>query len=104
MFVHRSTLWTQKGQLKLADFGLARAFGLPVRSFSHEVLFLDSKTMADRECNRLLRCGTVHQTFYLDQRRTPPALTCGLLVACSLRWAMAALLSSLAPQLLTSWP
>lgn len=27
-------------QLKLADFGLARAFGVPVRSFSHEVVTL----------------------------------------------------------------
>lgn len=28
------------GELKLADFGLARAFGIPVRSFSHEVVTL----------------------------------------------------------------
>ena len=27
----------QKGELKLADFGLARAFGIPVRCFSAEV-------------------------------------------------------------------
>jgi len=27
----------QKGDLKLADFGLARAFGIPVRSYSNEV-------------------------------------------------------------------
>lgn len=26
--------------LKLADFGLARAFGIPVRAYTHEVLFL----------------------------------------------------------------
>jgi cyclin-dependent kinase 2 len=25
--------------LKLADFGLARAFGIPVRTFTHEVFF-----------------------------------------------------------------
>ncbi|ETO32077.1 hypothetical protein RFI_05040, partial [Reticulomyxa filosa] len=31
---------TLKGQLKLADFGLARAFGIPVRSFTHEVVTL----------------------------------------------------------------
>ena len=30
----------QAGDLKLADFGLARAFGIPVRSFSHEVVTL----------------------------------------------------------------
>ena len=27
----------QKGELKLADFGLARAFGIPVRIYSAEV-------------------------------------------------------------------
>ena len=25
------------GRIKLADFGLARAFGLPVRTYTHEV-------------------------------------------------------------------
>lgn len=30
----------QHGQLKLADFGLARAFGIPVRSLTHEVVTL----------------------------------------------------------------
>jgi len=29
-----------QGNLKLADFGLARAFGLPVRSYTHEVVTL----------------------------------------------------------------
>ena len=29
----------QNGELKLADFGLARAFGIPVRCFSAEVSF-----------------------------------------------------------------
>jgi hypothetical protein len=29
----------QRWELKLADFGLARAFGIPVRSYSHEVCF-----------------------------------------------------------------
>lgn len=27
----------KKGELKLGDFGLARAYGIPVRSYSHEV-------------------------------------------------------------------
>mmetsp|Transcript_7167 Transcript_7167/g.15562 ORF Transcript_7167/g.15562 Transcript_7167/m.15562 type:complete len:171 (-) Transcript_7167:280-792(-) len=30
----------KKGMLKLADFGLARAFGIPVRSYTHEVVTL----------------------------------------------------------------
>lgn len=29
--------WWQGGVLKLADFGLARASGIPVKSFTHEV-------------------------------------------------------------------
>jgi len=30
----------QNGELKLADFGLARAFGIPVRCYSAEVIQL----------------------------------------------------------------
>ena len=30
-------VFVQKGELKLADFGLARAFGIPVRQYSAEV-------------------------------------------------------------------
>jgi cyclin-dependent kinase len=33
-------LTQQEGELKLADFGLARAFGIPVRSYTHEVVTL----------------------------------------------------------------
>lgn len=30
----------QQGRLKLADFGLARAFGIPLRTYTHEVVTL----------------------------------------------------------------
>lgn len=33
-------LITKRGELKLADFGLARAFGIPVNTFSNEVVTL----------------------------------------------------------------
>lgn len=33
-------LINREGHLKLADFGLARAFGIPVRSYTHEVVTL----------------------------------------------------------------
>ena len=33
-----------QGELKLADFGLARAFGIPVRSYTHEVCFFSCVT------------------------------------------------------------
>lgn len=36
----QNLLINSNGELKLADFGLARAFGIPVRSFSHEVVTL----------------------------------------------------------------
>ena len=32
--------YTKTGELKLADFGLARAFGIPVRCYSAEVVTL----------------------------------------------------------------
>ena len=33
----QNLLINRQGKLKLADFGLARAFGIPVRSYTHEV-------------------------------------------------------------------
>ena len=44
MVLHRDlkpqNLLIRKGELKIADFGLARAFGAPVRAYSHEVVTL----------------------------------------------------------------
>ncbi|EDQ89694.1 uncharacterized protein MONBRDRAFT_25292 [Monosiga brevicollis MX1] len=36
----QNLLINKRGQLKLADFGLARPYGVPVRSYSHEVVTL----------------------------------------------------------------
>ena len=36
----KNLLINREGELKLADFGLARAFGIPVRSYTHEVVTL----------------------------------------------------------------
>jgi len=36
----QNLLINREGELKLADFGLARSFGIPVRSFTHEVVTL----------------------------------------------------------------
>jgi len=36
----QNLLISKRYELKLADFGLARAFGIPVRSYTHEVVTL----------------------------------------------------------------
>jgi len=36
----QNLLINMEGELKLADFGLARAFGIPVRNYTHEVVTL----------------------------------------------------------------
>lgn len=60
----------QKGELKLGDFGLARAFGIPVRNYSHEVdtvatiddilSALNNEQIHNR---RSLLCGTERQMY-----------------------------------------
>lgn len=35
----QNLLINKEGNLKLADFGLARAFGIPLRTYTHEVSF-----------------------------------------------------------------
>ena len=37
----QNLLIDKTGAIKIADFGLARAFGIPVRVYTHEVLLLD---------------------------------------------------------------
>jgi cyclin-dependent kinase len=39
----QNLLIDREGNLKLADFGLARAFGVPLRTYTHEVGFYSSK-------------------------------------------------------------
>lgn len=36
----QNLLISTQGCIKLADFGLARAFGVPVRTYTHEVYLL----------------------------------------------------------------
>lgn len=77
----QNLLIDQQGELKLADFGLARAFGLPVRTYTHEVEFPVGCTLFSLSlkffsrfflCSsfsfaiRWLRCGIVLQKFYWE--------------------------------------
>lgn len=43
----QNLLIDKRNNLKLADFGLARAFGIPMRTYTHEVSFLLSCYFAD---------------------------------------------------------
>ena len=36
----QNILVTEEGDIKLADFGLARAFGVPIKTLTHEVATL----------------------------------------------------------------
>lgn len=36
----QNILVTEEGDIKLADFGLARAFGVPIKTLTHEVVTL----------------------------------------------------------------
>ena len=63
-----------KHKLKLADFGLARAFGIPVRQYTHEVycaLRNFCRLLARSSYCRSLHCGTVLQRFCWGQNIIP---------------------------------
>lgn len=43
--------------IKLADFGLARAVGIPIRPYTHEVLFIKYKKIKCLGCNFMVPCS-----------------------------------------------
>jgi cyclin-dependent kinase len=55
----QNLLINKKGELKLADFGLARATGIPVKNYSHEVV-----TLWYRPPDVLM--GSTHYTSTID--------------------------------------
>jgi serine/threonine protein kinase len=76
----------QLGTLKLADFGLARAFGIPLRTYTHEVRERIFKNCLIYMRNRLSLFGTALLKFFLAQNTTLPLWICGVSVVFSLKW------------------
>jgi serine/threonine protein kinase len=82
----QNLLINRKGELKLGDFGLARAFGVPVNTFSNEVRpYVVNLTVVWLSDSRSSRYGIVHQMYFLDRARTIHRLMCGHAVASSPR-------------------
>ncbi len=52
----QNLLIDREGNLKLADFGLARAFGVPLRTYTHEVGFVSSILQSNDPITFLLGC------------------------------------------------
>jgi serine/threonine protein kinase len=52
----------RKGNLKLADFGLARAFGIPLRSYTHEVVTLWYRAPEVKNINKVLLGSKLYST------------------------------------------
>ena len=89
----QNLLINENGELKLADFGLARAFGIPVRCYSAEVVtlwyvFPFFRFHISTFCFFLINmmAGIDHQTYCSEQSCTQPALTCGQLDASLPSW------------------
>jgi cyclin-dependent kinase len=66
----QNLLIDKEGNLKLADFGLARAFGVPLRTYTHEVWGSINKA-------RSSRYGIAHQRFCSAVGNTAQGSTCG---------------------------
>lgn len=75
----QNLLIDRDGNLKLADFGLARAFGVPLRTYTHEVGFLSVllHSFVYNGCARLSRYGIDHQRFCSAVDNTPQVSICG---------------------------
>uniref|UniRef100_A0A8C2WMC3 cyclin-dependent kinase n=1 Tax=Cyclopterus lumpus TaxID=8103 RepID=A0A8C2WMC3_CYCLU len=64
----QNLLINAQGEIKLADFGLARAFGVPVRTYTHEVTCTRALFPGDSEIDQLFRIfrtlGTPDETVW----------------------------------------
>lgn len=78
----QNLLIDRDGNLKLADFGLARAFGVPLRTYTHEVgqrECLHEVSNTDLRLCRWLLCGTDHPRYFSVVVSTQLVSICGLL-------------------------
>lgn len=83
----QNLLINENGELKLADFGLARAFGIPVRCYSAEVVTLWYELhFYDNVLIPSSRSGIGHLMFFSGRSCTRLASTCGQLDAYSQSW------------------
>lgn len=75
-------LCPQNGELKLADFGLARAFGIPVRCYSAEVCCpasgcIYTKAACTGQKRSLMHYTTHAKTIYFFLKRIQPGIQPG---------------------------
>lgn len=75
----QNLLIDKEGNLKLADFGLARAFGVPLRTYTHEVSIMTHDVCSGHQLTytRLLLCGIVLLKSFSEVDNTLLVLTCG---------------------------
>lgn len=80
----QNLLIDKQGTLKLADFGLARAFGIPLRTYTHEVS--SWRLHSSPPCPRLSRFGIELQRFSWDLVIIRLRWICGALAVCLRKW------------------
>lgn len=90
----QNLLIDKNDNLKLADFGLARAFGIPMRTYTHEVCEVYITPSVYWNHSRSLHYGIGHQKFFSVRATTLPQSTCGPLDASSQKWRCKAILYS----------
>lgn len=86
----QNLLIDRDGNLKLADFGLARAFGVPLRTYTHEVCRPSIPFQTQHLIrHRWLHYGIGHQKYYSEAASTRRVWTCGRLAVSLPKCALA---------------